>query len=83
MTTEYPEYVASIAANTAEMVDAVNTMKEELAEVLGIEHCGSVAQIAKEMQNELIAESFRASLAPFMQPAEEEEGTESETREAR
>ena len=86
MTDEYSEYVASVAEGTLEMVAAVDVMKEELAEVLGIDHCGSIAQIAKETQNELIAEAFRAALTPFMQPAEEEvkpeeEGEEKETAE--
>ena len=75
MTEEYSEYVASVAEGTLEMVAAIDVMKEELVDVLGIDHCGSIAQIAKETQNELIAEAFRAALTPFMQPAAEESST--------
>lgn len=72
MTPEYAEYIEASAKNTAEMVAAVDAMKEELTDVLNPEHCCAINQIAKATQDELIGESFRAALAPFMQPAEEE-----------
>jgi hypothetical protein len=73
MAIEYPEYVASVVANASEMITAIDMTKNELLEMLGDEHQGSIVQIAKEMKDEVIVEAYRASMAPFMPRADDEE----------
>ena len=45
----------------------------ELLEMLGDEHQGSIVQIAKEMKDGVIAEAYRGAMAPFMPRADDEE----------
>lgn len=76
MAIEYPEYVASVVANASEMITAIDMTKNELLEMLGDEHQGSIVQIAKEMKDEVIAEAYRGAMAPFVPRADDEEPEE-------
>ncbi len=87
MTEEYTDYVESVAANSAEMIAAIDVAMDALMAVLPKQHWNAVTQIGKEMQDGLIGESYQVALAPFVQPAEEEiakggEEPESEERSA-
>lgn len=75
MTSEYDEYINAMASNAVEMIATIDAMKERLTESLGAEHHATINQFAKAAQDELIGESFRASLAPFVQEPEGEEET--------
>ena len=72
MTEEYTEYVESVAANSAEMIAAIDVAMDALMAVLPKQHWSAVTQIGKEMQDGLIGESYQVALAPFVQPPEEE-----------
>ena len=71
MKSEYAEYIEEVAGNTAEMIAAVDAMKNELLDTLGEEYHGSIIQTARETQEVLIQDAYRVSMAPFMQPAAE------------
>ena len=71
MKSEYAEYIEEVAGNTAEMVAAVDAMKNELLDTLGEEYHGSIIQTARETQEVIIQDAYRLGMAPFMQPAAE------------
>ena len=91
MMSEYTEYIEEVAGNTAEMVAAIDAMKNELLNTLGEEYHGSIIQIARETQEVLIQDAYRMGMVPFMQPAaeapedanEEEPETQNTNREER
>ena len=71
MKSEFAEYIEEVAGNSAEMIAAVDAMKNELLDTLGEEYHGSIIQIARETQEVLIQDAYRVGMAPFMQPAAE------------
>ena len=71
MKSEFAEYIEEVAGNTAEMIAAVDAMKNELLDTLGEEYHGSIIQTARETQEMLIQDAYRVGMAPFMQPATE------------
>lgn len=65
---ELHDYVAPIAASTAELVAVVDAMKDALIAVLPNEEDCAVAIVgAKETREALIRDTYRIGLTPFMQ----------------
>ena len=75
--TELGEYVAPIAASTAELVAVVDALKDALVAVLpNDDDCAVAIMGAKETREALIRDTYRIGLAPFMQPAAADEPDE-------
>ena len=80
--TELKDYVAPIAASTAELVAVVDALKDALVAVLPNDDDCAVAIVgAKETREALIRDTYRIGLVPFMQPAAAGEPDEEEREE--
>ena len=70
---ELKDYVAPIAASTAELVAVVDALKDALIGMLQNEEDCAVAIVgAKETREALIRDTYRIGLTPFMQAAADE-----------
>ena len=71
---ELQEYVASLAASTAELIAVIDALKDALVAVLpNEEDCAVAIASAKEARDAVIRDTYRIGVVPFMQPAAAEE----------